>query len=52
MANYEYLIASLPDITPDWKGADAATADALVQEIREMSSTGDNRLIDMLMDGY
>lgn len=52
MANFEYLIAGLPDITPDWKGADADTADALLQEIREMCSAKDNRLIDMLMDGY
>ena len=26
MANYEYLIAGLPDISPDWKGAYSRTA--------------------------
>lgn len=52
MANFEYIIASLPDISPDWKGADAATADAIVQEIREMCSARENRLIDTLLDGY
>lgn len=52
MANYEYLIAGLPDISPDWKGADAETADAIMQEIRELSSEKDNRLIDKLLDGY
>ncbi len=52
MANFEYLIAGLPDISPDWKGADGAAADALLQEIREMCSAKDNRLIDTLMDGY
>ncbi len=52
MANYEYLIAGLPDISPDWKGADAGTADAIMQEIRELSSEKDNRLIDKLLEGY
>lgn len=52
MANYEYLIAGLPDISPDWKGADAGTAYAIMQEIRELSSEKDNRLIDKLLEGY
>lgn len=52
MANYEYLIAGLPDISPDWKGADAGTAVAIMQEIRELSSEKDNRLIDKLLEGY
>lgn len=52
MANYEYLIAGLPDISPDWKGADAGTAAAIMQEIRELSSEKDNRLIDKLLEGY
>lgn len=52
MANYEYLIAGLPDISHDWKGADAGTADAIMQEIRELSSEKDNRLIDKLLEGY
>lgn len=52
MANYEYLIAGLPDISPDRKGADAGTADAIMQEIRELSSEKDNRLIDKLLEGY
>lgn len=52
MANYEYLIAGLPDISPDWKGADAGAADAIMQEIRELSSEKDNRLIDKLLEGY
>lgn len=52
MANYEYLIASLPDITPDWKGADGEAADALMNEIRELCSDGDNRLVDFLTDGF
>lgn len=52
MANYEYLIASLPDISPDWKGADGEAADALMDEIRELCSDGDNRLVDFLTDGF
>ena len=52
MANFEYLIAGLPDISPDWRGADAAAVDALLDEIRQLCSEKDNRLIDILLDGY
>ena len=52
MANFEYLIAGLPDISLDWKGAEGVSADTILQEIREMCSAKDNRLIDVLMDGY
>ena len=49
MNNYEYIIAGLPDIAPDWKGADAAGVEAIVQEIRELCSKEDNALIDVLI---
>lgn len=52
MANFEYLIAGLPDISLDWKGAEDVSADTILQEIREMCSAKDNRLIDVLVDGY
>ena len=33
MNNYEYIIAGLPDIAPDWKGADAAGVEAELTEL-------------------
>lgn len=50
--NYEYIIAGLPDISPDWRGADADTVDSIIQDIREQCSSADNKLIDILLDGY
>lgn len=52
MNNYEYIIAGLPDIAPDWKDADAAGVEAIVQEIRELCSKEDNALIDVLIAGF
>lgn len=52
MNNYEYLISSLPDISPDWRGADAATCEAILTDIRGLCSDKDNRLIDTLLEGY
>lgn len=52
MNNYEYIIAGLPDIAPDWKGADAAGVEAIVREIRELCSKEDNALIDVLIAGF
>lgn len=52
MNNYEYIIAGLPDIAPDWKGADAAGVEAIVHEIRELCSKEDNALIDVLIAGF
>lgn len=52
MNNYEYIIAGLPDIAPDWKGADAAGVEAIVQEIRELCLKEDNALIDVLIAGF
>lgn len=50
--NYEYIIAGLPDISPDWRGADADTVDSIIQDIREQCSAADSKLIDILLDGY
>ena len=52
MNNYVYIIAGLPDIAPDWKGADAAGVEAIVQGIRELCSKEDNALIDVLIAGF
>ena len=52
MNNYEYLIASLPDITPDWKDSGEMSGDAFVDWIREGCSGSDRKLIDFLREGF
>ena len=52
MNNYEYLIASLPDITPDWKDSGEMSGDAFVDWLREGYSDSDRKLIDFLREGF
>lgn len=52
MNNYEYLIASLPDITPDWKDTGEMSGDAFVDWLREGCSDSDRKLIDFLREGF
>lgn len=52
MNNYEYLIASLPDITPDWKDSGEMSGDAFVDWLREGCSDSDRKLIDFLRESF
>ena len=52
MNNYEYLIASLPDITPDWKDTGEMSGDAFVDWLREGCSDSDRKMIDFLREGF
>ena len=52
MNNYEYLIASLPDITPDWKDSGEMSGDAFVDWLREGCSDSDRKLNDFLREGF
>ena len=52
MNNYEYPIASLPDITPDWKDSGEMSGDAFVDWLREGCSDSDRKLIDFLREGF
>lgn len=52
MNNYEYLIASLPDITPDWKDSGEMSGDTFVDWLREGCSDSDRKLIDFLREGF
>ena len=52
MNNYEYLIASLPDIAPDWKDSGEMSGDAFVDWLREGCSDSDRKLIDFLREGF
>ncbi len=51
MNNYEYIIASLPVLVPDWKFSDRKP-ESHIQEIREQCSEKDCRLIDFLLRGF
>ena len=52
MNNYEYLIASLPYITPEWKDTGEMSGDAFVDWLREGCSDSDRKLIDFLREGF
>lgn len=50
MNNYEYIIASLPDISADWKFQDKHPED-YIREIEELCSEDDCRTIDFMREG-
>ena len=51
MNNYEYIIASLPDITTGWKFGEKTLED-YIEEIVSLCSEKDRETIAYLMDGY
>ena len=51
MNNYEYIVASLPDITPGWKFGEKTPED-YIEEIVSLCSDKDRETIAFLMDGY
>ena len=51
MNNYEYIVASLPDITPGWKFGEKTPED-YIEEIVSLCSDKDRETIEFLMDGY
>lgn len=51
MNNYEYIVASLPDITTGWKFSEKGPQD-YIDEIVSLSSKSDNELIEFLLSGY
>ena len=51
MANYEYIVASLPDITTGWKFGDKGPQD-YIEEIVSLCSDKDRKLIEFLLSGY
>ena len=50
MNNYEYIIASLPDITTGWKFGDKGPQD-YIDEIVDLCSDKDKSLIELLLSG-
>ena len=51
MNNYEYIVASLPDITTGWKFGEKTPED-YIEEIVSLCSNKDRETIEFLMDGY
>lgn len=51
MANYEYIVASLPDITTGWKFGEKTPED-YIEEIVSLCSDNDRELISFLLSGY
>lgn len=51
MSNYEYIVASLPDITTGWKFGEKGPED-YIEEIVSLCSDKDRELIGFFLDGY
>ena len=51
MKNYEYIVASLPDITTGWKFGEKGPED-YIEEIVSLCSEKDRKLIEFLLSGY
>ena len=51
MHNYEYIVASLPDISTDWKFTDGGP-EVYIEQILEQCSGGDRNLVDFLREGF
>lgn len=52
MSNYEYIIASLPSISKDWKFGENQTLDSYIQWIKSQLSDKDIKTVDTLLDGF
>ena len=52
MANYEYIIASLPSISRDWKFGEDKSLDTYLQWIKSQLSAKDIKTVDTLLDGF
>ena len=51
MNNYIYIIAGLPDFTPDWRqGEDALNG--YLEQMRELLSAKDNEVFDFIIKGF
>ena len=51
MNNYIYIIAGLPDFTPDWRQGDKSLDDYL-EQMRELLSEKDNETISFIIKGF
>ncbi len=52
MANYEYIISSLPALAPDWKFGEGVSFDSYVSWIKSQLGTSDSGTVDFLLRGF
>ncbi|MBR6002417.1 MAG: DUF2764 family protein [Bacteroidales bacterium] len=52
MSNYEYIISSLPYLTPGSRYAEGRDFSSTIEEIRRDLSEKDGALLDFLLDGF
>lgn len=52
MKNYEYIIASLPALSQDWKFPQDRNFESYIEEIKNLSDDKDRKAIDKLLEGY
>ena len=51
MNNYIYIIAGLPDFTPDWRQGEKSL-DEYLDQVRELLSEKDNKVLDFIVKGF
>ena len=51
MNNYVYIIAGLPDFTPDWRQGEKSL-DEYLDQVRELLSDQDNEVLDFIIKGF
>lgn len=51
MSNYVYIIAGLPDFTPDWRQGQSSL-DGYLAQVRELLSAKDNEVLDFIAKGF
>ena len=51
MNNYIYIIAGLPDFTPDWRQGEKSL-DEYLEQTRELLSEKDNKVLDFIAKGF
>ncbi|MBO7192049.1 MAG: DUF2764 family protein [Bacteroidales bacterium] len=51
MNNYVYIIAGLPDFTPDWRQGEKSL-DEYLNGMRELLSVRDNEVLDFIIKGF
>ena len=51
MSNYVYIIAGLPDFTPDWRQGEKSL-DEYIGQVRELLSEKDNEVLDFIVKGF
>ena len=51
MNNYVYIIAGLPDFTPDWRQGETVL-DGYLAQVRELLSAKDNEVVDFITKGF